>query len=125
MKSDQHSDEDSVLLHDEVPEGEATRARRGSGAPKKGRLVDDSDGLSSDLADLTDDDKSLDSVDKLWNLALENDSFDQELSSKSQSSGEEEEVKLQEPQFVEQLDHAEPIIEGQEPLEDEDQGEEL
>jgi|TARA_B110000285_G_C14796583_1_gene455476 hypothetical protein len=61
----------------------------------------------------------------LWNLALENDSFDQELSSKSQSSGEEEEIKLQEPQFAEQLDHAEPIIEGQEPLEDENQGEEL
>ena len=94
MKSDQHSDEDSVMLTDEVPEGEAARARRGSGAPKKGRLVEDSDGLSSDPADLTDDDKSLDSVDKLWNLALENDSFDQELSSKSQSSGEEEEVKL-------------------------------
>jgi len=65
----------------------------------------------------------------LWNLALENDSFDQELISKSQSSGEEEEVKLQDPQFVQQLDHAEPIIkgiiEGQEPLEDENQGEEL
>jgi len=62
-------------------------------------------------------------------LALENDSFDQELISKSQSSGEEEEVKLQDPQFVQQLDHAEPIIkgiiEGQEPLEDENQGEEL
>jgi hypothetical protein len=58
-------------------------------------------------------------------LALKNDSFDQELSSKSQSSGEEEEIKLQDPQFVKQLNHPEPIMEGQEPLEDENQDEEL
>lgn len=97
MKSDQHSDEDLAMFYKEAPEGEAVRARRASGAPKKGRLAEDQDGLSSDLADLEDDEKSLDSVDKLWNLALENDSFDQELSSKSRSSEGAEEVKLQDP----------------------------
>jgi hypothetical protein len=40
MKSDQHSDEDAALLYRELPEGAAEYARRGSGAPKKGRLAE-------------------------------------------------------------------------------------
>jgi hypothetical protein len=41
MKSDQHSDEDSAMRYKEGAESDAEYARRGSGAPRKGRLAED------------------------------------------------------------------------------------
>lgn len=77
---------DHPLLHEHT----ATLKRR--------LLPEDQEGLSSSLSALGDEsNKSLDSVDKLWKLALnQNDSFDQEGTSSKRPSEHDEETAVQE-----------------------------